>query len=371
MQPNNQALVPFATTPFKDSPLFSNPISTTSLEKMTKPSGHKYLDSRRKEPRHSVTGLSVFSLDSGPFWSNFKNMAPSDRSSAAVRKKPAIFEDEDEQNQFYVINLLAPKITNHWKRLILNSAQAATRESNNGPSPAKVRNLISQMTVKDGVSFSFNNATDSETGGEAEGGDDAELEQRRWATKAKFKNDLNKSISGIEARRQNSTGCFRISQIVDDPEPVRSCGVVCTRPGYYINPSVEELDKMMNETGKCFVVGFEIGRHGFGKVNFILPVNVAGLNVDETVIIEHQSIEVYPEGSKKPLLYEGLNGPALVELERIWPINKETKEPIRCLKKIYERGVEKKLKKTCADLGVEFISYNDETGVWKFQVSHF
>lgn len=58
-------------------------------------------------------------------------------------------------------------------------------------------------------------------------------------------------------------------------------GVVNTRAGYYVEPSLEKLDKLVDENGSCCVSGLVIGRQGHGEIRFIDVVNVAGVNIDD------------------------------------------------------------------------------------------
>ena len=53
------------------------------------------------------------------------------------------------------------------------------------------------------------------------------------------------------------------------------------RPEYYCNPSIAELDDMVDENGDVIVGDFVVGREGFGMVKFFGEFNVAGLNLDE------------------------------------------------------------------------------------------
>jgi len=61
----------------------------------------------------------------------------------------------------------------------------------------------------------------------------------------------------------------------------RSCGLISTRPGYFVHPPLSELDKMIDQAGNCIVTGFEVGRRNFGKIRYLHPVNVVDLNIDE------------------------------------------------------------------------------------------
>jgi nuclear pore complex protein Nup98-Nup96 len=66
-----------------------------------------------------------------------------------------------------------------------------------------------------------------------------------------------------------------------DAERRRGCGVSLTRGGYYIQPSIEELDKEVDDKGNCIVNNLVIGRQNHGETRFLQPVNVAGLDIDE------------------------------------------------------------------------------------------
>ena len=64
------------------------------------------------------------------------------------------------------------------------------------------------------------------------------------------------------------------------PEP-RRCGIILQRDDYYTVPSVEELDAQ-SKPGKDLVVqDFTVGRKMYGKVRFLGPTSVSGLNLDE------------------------------------------------------------------------------------------
>lgn len=53
-----------------------------------------------------------------------------------------------------------------------------------------------------------------------------------------------------------------------------------TKQDYYTIP---ELDKLsLDKNGKCVVNSFSIGRQDFGNISFLTPVDVAGMNFDET-----------------------------------------------------------------------------------------
>ena len=78
---------------------------------------------------------------------------------------------------------------------------------------------------------------------------------------------------------------------------------------------------------------------------------------------------MYPDDNKKPPVGEGINVPAEIRLERVWPIDKATKDPIKVPAKIRALKYEEKLKRSCQRLGAEFVSYDENTGMWVFRVS--
>lgn len=56
-------------------------------------------------------------------------------------------------------------------------------------------------------------------------------------------------------------------------------------------------------------------------------------------------------------------------MERVWPIDKNTREPIKSPVKIKSLNYEEKLRKSCKRMDAEFVSYNHELGTWVFRVS--
>lgn len=61
----------------------------------------------------------------------------------------------------------------------------------------------------------------------------------------------------------------------------KSCGVRLTRERYYCIPSVQVLDTMVDEDGRCMVENFQIGHFDYGYMVFEGEMDVAGVNLDE------------------------------------------------------------------------------------------
>lgn len=80
---------------------------------------------------------------------------------------------------------------------------------------------------------------------------------------------------------------------------------------------------------------------------------------------------IYQDDEIKPPLGEGLNRKATVTLDRVWPIDKTTKQPITNPDRIAATNFVVKLQRSCAKLGSKFVDYRSDTGSWVFNVEHF
>ncbi len=114
-----------------------------------------------------------------------------------------------------------------------------------------------------------------------------------------------------------------------------------------------------------------MGRTGYGNIFFPGELNVAGLDLDSIVFIRHKEVIVYPDDSKKPPLGEGLNRKAQITLDKVWPVDKTSKNWVRSPEKLSSMGYEERLQRTCLKLGAQFVEYRMETGSWVFKVDHF
>jgi nuclear pore complex protein Nup98-Nup96 len=88
------------------------------------------------------------------------------------------------------------------------------------------------------------------------------------------------------------------------------------------------------------------------------------------VHFRHKETVVYPDDSIKPPVGEGINVPAEITMERIWPIDKSTQEPIKSPTRVKNLNYEEKLRRSCKRMDAVFISYDPTFGVWIFQVTH-
>ncbi|EEB08164.1 nucleoporin Nup189 [Schizosaccharomyces japonicus yFS275] len=138
---------------------------------------------------------------------------------------------------------------------------------------------------------------------------------------------------------------------------------------YWMSPSLQDLLSYSEEQLRA-VHQFAVGRKGYGKVQFLKPVDLSAFASleripGEVVVFEKKICSVYPDGQSPPL-NEGLNVPAIITLENAWPLSRETREPIKDTQNPrYVQHINrlKKMRDT------EFIEFKD--GNWIFKVQHF
>lgn len=66
-----------------------------------------------------------------------------------------------------------------------------------------------------------------------------------------------------------------------------------------------------------------------------------------------------------------MNRKATVTLDRVWPNDKTTKQPITSPDRITAVNFVAKLQRASNKLGASFVDYRSDTGSWVFNVEHF
>lgn len=136
---------------------------------------------------------------------------------------------------------------------------------------------------------------------------------------------------------------------------------VCARSDYYTIPSQAELSAL-SMLELQHVERFTVGRIGYGEIEWIEPMDVRGLLINECVEIERGEFAVFPDREASQL-----DAPAKVTLEGMFPKRKNGESD-------YDAAVERyrsKLKKFCDRNGFLFGSYDGDKGVWSFSVDSF
>ncbi|KAK9511478.1 hypothetical protein O3M35_000124 [Rhynocoris fuscipes] len=148
-------------------------------------------------------------------------------------------------------------------------------------------------------------------------------------------------------------------------------GITLRRDGYYTIPTLSELASLVDEQGRCIVDNFTVGRLNYGNIFYPDSFDVSGLNLDEIVHFRHKEVTVYPMDEIKPPVGEGLNRRAQITLDRVWPVDKTTRQPIKDPRRLNDMDYESKLARACARHGTNYVEYRPTTGSWVFKVDHF
>ncbi|KAM5126356.1 nuclear pore complex protein Nup98-Nup96-like, partial [Mantella aurantiaca] len=109
----------------------------------------------------------------------------------------------------------------------------------------------------------------------------------------------------------------------------------------------------------------------YGSIYYDGKIDVSNLDLDEIVHIRNKEVIVYTDDAHKPPVGEGLNRAAEVTLNEVWPINKTTRELIKCPDHLTEINYKSKLEAASRKQGAQFKEYRPETGSWVFRVKHF
>lgn len=138
---------------------------------------------------------------------------------------------------------------------------------------------------------------------------------------------------------------------------------------YWCAPSISELSKMTS-LELTHVQNFTAGRKNHGHLMFKYPVDLTAFEgrwdqlLGKTIVFQNRILQVYPDETEKPSQGNGLNVPAVITLEKVFPKRHNPKSPNS---ELLERHIER-LKSAH---GMKFISFDPLTGNYVFEVEHF
>lgn len=90
-----------------------------------------------------------------------------------------------------------------------------------------------------------------------------------------------------------------------------------------------------------------------------------------SVHIRYKEINVYPDDYNKPPVGQGLNRPAQVTLDRVWPTDRTTRLPISDPNRLMKMDYEATLRRASIKNKSRFKDYRPQTGSWVFKVNTF
>lgn len=152
---------------------------------------------------------------------------------------------------------------------------------------------------------------------------------------------------------------------------IDTCGIIFTRPDYYLIPPLSDLHTFVNSEGRCVVTGLVIGRIGYGNVFFSTPIDLTNMNLDELVHFRYRELTIYPDNNNKPPRGEGLNQPAQITLDCVWPKDRKKHTVVSDIDFLIALNFGETLRDVCLKHGTKFVDYRPDTGSWVFKVDHF
>ena len=156
-----------------------------------------------------------------------------------------------------------------------------------------------------------------------------------------------------------------VLQATTSPRATSNVVPTLSKAGYTVHPPIQDL-AAMSEADLAAVSGFKVERPGHGSVEWDGAVDVRGVDLDSTVEIENGNVSVYDSAElngNKPARGSKLNRPAVITMHQIYPSSGSTAEQ--------KAKFSKKIMKSTKKMGAEFISFDIDSGIWKFRVGHF
>ncbi|CAE6428515.1 unnamed protein product [Rhizoctonia solani] len=201
-----------------------------------------------------------------------------------------------------------------------------------------------------------------------------DLVQRAVAGDGLFSSTTRPALTARASVDIGSSHSYSANAPVREESTVRddTPAVTAVDGDYWMVPPLTELQGMSHDQ-LVSVSNFTVGRHGYGKITFLDPVDLTTVYAisdipEKTVLFEEGACTVYPDESQKAARGEGLNVPSEISLERCWPRDKATRAPIKNPNDPAWQRQERKLRKM---KDTEFVSFEPESGVWTFRVPHF
>uniref|UniRef100_A0A1B6CZW3 Nuclear pore complex protein Nup98-Nup96 n=2 Tax=Clastoptera arizonana TaxID=38151 RepID=A0A1B6CZW3_9HEMI len=267
------------------------------------------------------------------------------------------------------------KSTNNSKEKVPRRARLFEKVRNPSPKEKAVDDLVdstkdnnktlNSSIISDNITINETSINMSTFLGTPEGPENtmAELVSKVVQQSSENKENIDHSSSSTSSE-------FETSEFIQNPNP-HPAGIILNRVGYYTIPPLEELAKLVDSNGQCIVENFTIGRHNYGNIFYPVRFDVAGLNLDEIVHIRSKEVVVYPDDENKPPVGEGLNRPAQVTLDGVWPADKHSRQLISDPNRLEELNYENTLRRASIKNNTRFKEYRPQTGSWVFKVDHF
>lgn len=397
--PLNQHILALASLPFGDTPLFKNLLPVTGrADELLKPAaqktvlnGQNFKVSSQSNSRIKVRPLGTVALtkkslfegleDEVPEGSHVSQLNPrrlilkpkrqdDDLNVDASAVSPVHSKTQSSDNADSQLQISAPKYFN--SKIMQDATQQynETEVSDLRLTPDSTQNDSSKLPLP-AATHAIDQSTNTISMISLATGSENTMSELGNHHLSISLQSASENKENIEQHSSSSTSSeSETSDLAPCIEEAHPAGIILRRVGYYTIPPMDEL-ALLIENGQCIVENFTVGRYNYGNVFFPESFDVAGLNLDEIVHIRHKEVVIYPDDDAKPPVGEGLNRPAQVTLDRVWPIDKTTRIPIIDAERLARMHYEDTLRRACAKNTTRFKEYRPQTGSWVFKVDHF
>ncbi|CAD5220182.1 unnamed protein product [Bursaphelenchus okinawaensis] len=149
------------------------------------------------------------------------------------------------------------------------------------------------------------------------------------------------------------------------------CGIRISSRSIYTEPPLEELAQFVENNKVVIPESFKVGRVGYGSVLWEGKFGFSDVDLAKVIQFHRKEVVVYPDDKDKPPVGSELNRPAIICLEKVFPIDRTSKEYITDPNHPEVKRFSSLLEKKCLKMGCSFIDYDPEGGFWSFKVKHF
>ncbi|TRY63912.1 hypothetical protein TCAL_05590 [Tigriopus californicus] len=350
-----QRLIQLASSPYGDNPLFKNLLQDSG---------------KREEILKPINPASQKALDSNQYKvSPHRNIKGKAKPINGLANRSAIFDGLEDDDVNTSSEMFVPRSS--VKKLSLKAKSPASMPQSNGQQNQKEEKSINDTSV---VSPANNQSVEESLNlpqVKARGDGSNNMSNVSVIDDSFMVLNPKKSKSKVASDKSDENNSSECSETGEDESENNPCGIRLARKGYYTMPTLAEMGTMVDAKGQCQVENFTVGRVGYGNIFFPGVTNVMGLNLDEILFIRYKEVIVYPDETKKPPQGEGLNKKAQITLDKVWPVDKTSRDNVTSPRKLAEMNYEERLQKACLKLGARFVEYRPETGSWVFKVEHF
>ncbi|CAJ0932375.1 unnamed protein product, partial [Mesorhabditis belari] len=169
---------------------------------------------------------------------------------------------------------------------------------------------------------------------------------------------------------QETSAPKMVSKPTDDV--ITSPKSISSNDDYFSDPPLDRLKNQIDDDYIDLPDGLLVGRLTYGSVFWPGPLRISkDININKVVVFRNKEVTVYPNEDQKPSVGEELNRCAEVTLERVWPVEKETKQLIKDPEVLIGMKWRERLERISARMGANFKDYRPTTGSWVFRVDHF